>query len=159
MLAAVIFLTALSAGLVALSTLLAVAWRSSVGNERKSMGIIIAAGKREIDERIKRNEAENAATHLTFELGKQTDALAAAQARAKVIEKELDDALSKTSLGDGLARSDVAGRVRKLAEAARAAQARVAIPSIAGPGVHKPAAPERPGPAKLPIGKPIDVLK
>jgi len=66
-------------------------------------------------ELVAHEQSRSDLTATRFELVTTATALAAANARADKLAKELSDALSKQSLGAGLADGDVDGRLQKLA--------------------------------------------
>jgi hypothetical protein len=144
---ALITLAILSAGL---SVIIAMLSR----DQRRLVGELVSAGKREIAEQTERNLAEQKVRELDFELRNERAALAAARVRTRIIEEEL--AHAGTNLGDGLAPGDVAGRVRRIAEAYRAAHGDP-VRADASPGVHQPTATAGAEPADVHADALVDV--
>jgi hypothetical protein len=148
--AAVIALAVLAAGLGAGLVTLALKYRSDTG---KLTADLVASGKREIAVQLNYDRA-------AFELEVIREQLAKALKKADGLDRELADARKRTSLGAGLAPSDVDGRVQRIASRDEAAGDPIPAVPVAGPvperTVEAASGSARPGVHAL---RPIDVLK
>ncbi|MGE0206154.1 MAG: hypothetical protein AB7E70_19470 [Hyphomicrobiaceae bacterium] len=103
---------------------------------------------RQADERG--NKQELRAERAEFSLGVTKHALDESERERIALGKELADALESTSPGDGLASTDVRGRLRRIAERAARAKSGGAVPAVAADEVPDASATDGAGPAGLP---------
>jgi hypothetical protein len=110
-------------------------------------------------ERVDHGKTKVLLERRDYELEKATAALDAMTKRAELLAKELSNAISRTSLGDGLAPADVDGRLLRLASEAEAARGEVSPVATSGLSDGTPRATAGTDTTGVHALDPIDVLR